>query len=311
MNSEREREKFVAAGAYDSKWISDTWGWDTPEEFISSGGAHLRPRITYALRLAELRPGMRVLDVGCGRGEVVLYCARKGIEGIGVDYSPDVISLAMQAKARHTIVEQNRMSFICDDVKNVRGISFDRIFMLDLVEHLNDFQLDELLQTCRSILKPDGEIIIHTLPNVWVYEITYKRLLRPFFQKLPKDPRGEKERSIHINEMSIIHLHKLLGRNGFNDKIWLDDLITRQAKWHRKREISGRHGRIYRWMRNPLLANLYRALCLTPLRLLVANDIFTVAKHKGKSIPFRRPMRHNLSESFLLSLSESVGSLKT
>lgn len=163
--------KIVDAGQYDSTWIKETWGWDTAEEFIRSQGRNIRPRVRYCLKLAALRPGMRILDVGCGRGEVVLYCARHGMYAVGVDYSKDAISIAEQAKATHKADEQKRMKFVCDDVKNIKGESFDRIFMLDLVEHLYDWELDQLFQVCKSLLRPTGEIIIHTLPNRWVYEI--------------------------------------------------------------------------------------------------------------------------------------------
>lgn len=304
LKSETATEKPVEANAYDYEWIRDTWGWDSPDEFIRSKGSHLRPRIQYALKLADLRKGMHVLDIGCGRGEIVLYCARNDIEAVGVDYSKDVISIAERAKARHTEEQQRRMTFICDDVKNIKDVYFDRIFMLDLVEHLHDWELDQLFRVCLRLLKPAGEIIIHTLPNAWLYDITYKRIIRFFLRKLPEDPRGEKEKAIHINEMNIHHLNTLLRTNDFNGRIWIEDLMTRQARWHHKGEVKGRQEKIYRWMRNPLIGRLYRMVCMTPLRLLIANDIFAVARHKGEAIPFRRPMRRHVTESMFLYLKE-------
>lgn len=305
MKSDTATEKPVEANAYDCDWIRDTWGWDCPDEFIRSRGRNLRPRIQHALRLSDLQKGMSVLDIGCGRGEIVLYCARKGIEAVGVDYSKDVISIAECAKARHTDEQQKRMTFICDDVKNIKGVFFDRIFMLDLVEHLHDWELDQLFQVCRRLLKPSGEIIIHTLPNSWLYDITYKKIIRFFLRKLPEDPRGEKEKAIHINEMNIHHLNTLLRTNDFNCRIWVEDLMTRQARWHHVGEVRGRQDKMYRWMRNPLTGGFYRMLCMTPLRLLVANDIFAVARHKGHAVPFRRPMHRHVAESMFLYLMES------
>lgn len=58
----------------------------------------------HALRLAGLRPGMRVLDVGCGPGDVSIIAARLvGREGavLGVDAAADVIELARTRAAHH------------------------------------------------------------------------------------------------------------------------------------------------------------------------------------------------------------------
>jgi 2-polyprenyl-3-methyl-5-hydroxy-6-metoxy-1,4-benzoquinol methylase len=302
LNSKLKKGSTVAASRYDAEWIREAWGWDTPEEFVYSQGRNLRPRVQYCLELADLRSGMRILDVGCGRGEIVLYCARRGIHAVGVDYSPDAIAIAEQAKERHTAAEQRRMRFICDDVKNIQGESFDRIFMLDLVEHLYDWELHQLFQVCKRLLTPTGEIIIHTLPNRWVYEITYRKLLRMVMPWLPKNPRNEREMAIHINEMSITHLNNLLRLNGFNCRIWLDELIVSQAKWHAKGGLEDKRETFYHWMRNPFVAMLYKTLAITPLRLLIVNDIFAVAFQQGQSIRIRPPMRRNLTESLLCRL---------
>jgi 2-polyprenyl-3-methyl-5-hydroxy-6-metoxy-1,4-benzoquinol methylase len=304
LDSIKEKNKGVAASQYGLDWIQETWGWDTPEEFIRSQGHNLRPRVRYSLDIANLLPGMRVLDVGCGRGEVVLYCARKGIEAVGVDYSQEVLDIAEHAKRTHTNEEQGRMKFICGDVKSLEAEEpFDRVFMLDFVEHLYDWELNEVFQICKKLLKPEGQIIIHTLPNRWLYEITYRRLLRLAMPWLPRNPRNEKEMAIHINEMSLTHLYELLRHNGFNCRIWLHDLIVNQARWHARHGLKDKRGTLYQWIKKPLVAMMYRSLTLTPLRLLIVNDIFAVAVQQGESISFRWPMRRNWTESLVCRLS--------
>ena len=54
----------------------------------------LPSRLQAALAIAGELKGKRILDVGCGRGEVVLYCLRQGAEACGVDYSADALVLA-------------------------------------------------------------------------------------------------------------------------------------------------------------------------------------------------------------------------
>lgn len=300
MTTCENNKEHTLPAEYDNEWIRDTWGWDTPEEFIRAQGRNLRPRVKYCLEIADIQPGMRILDIGCGRGEVVLHCARQGIYAVGVDYSKEVLSIAQAALDTHTTEEQSFMKFICDDVKNIVSEGpFDRIFMLDLVEHLHDWELNELLQHCRKLLKPDGQIIIHTLPNRWLYEITYRRILRLVMPWLPSDPRSEKEKSIHINEMSITHLNRLLNANGFDCRIWLHDMIINQAKWHAQKHLQDRREGLYKLMRNPLVAAIFRFLNKTPLRLLLTNDIFAVVVLKDKHISYNKSIHKNWTESLI------------
>lgn len=76
----------------------------------------------HALRLAGLRPGMRVLDVGCGPGDVSLIAARLvGPEGavFGVDAAPDVIGLARRRAAEQGLAtvrfEATTIADVCLD----------------------------------------------------------------------------------------------------------------------------------------------------------------------------------------------------
>ena len=291
----------VSADQYDNVWIKNTWGWDTPDEFIRSQGQNLRPRIRYAIKIANLSPGMRVLDVGCGRGEVVLFCARNGIHALGVDYSKEAISIAQSAKATYNTEQQKRIKFVCDDIEKMEfNESFDRIFMLDLIEHLHDWELSKLFKICGRILKPSGFLVIHTLPNKWLYEITYRRILRLFMPWLPANPRTEKEMSIHINEMTISHLAMILHEAGFDSRIWLKDLRVEQARWHKRQKREDFLGKVYTLFANPIIGTIYKILAKTPLRLLIVNEMFALAWGKKQNPMINIPS--NFTERFIIDL---------
>jgi 2-polyprenyl-3-methyl-5-hydroxy-6-metoxy-1,4-benzoquinol methylase len=291
----------VSADQYDHVWVKDTWGWDTPDEFIRSQGRNLRPRIRYALKIADLSAGMKVLDVGCGRGEVVLFCARHGIDALGVDYSKEAVSIAQKAKATYDSEQQNRMKFICDDIEKIElNESFDRIFMLDLIEHLHDWELSKLFKVCGRLLKPNGYLVIHTLPNKWLYDITYRRMLRLFMPWLPANPRTEKELSIHINEMTLTHLSLIVNEAGFDSRIWLKDLIVEQALWHKKQKREDFLGRAYAFFANPIIGTLYKILAKTPLRLLIVNEMFALAWKEKQNPNIKVPSA--FTERFIIKL---------
>lgn len=297
---ENKNTKKVSADEYDSNWIK-TYGWDTPEEFIRSQGRNLRPRVRYAIDMADISPGMNILDIGCGRGEVVFSCARKGIRALGVDYSEEAISIAQKTKASYDQETQKRMDFICEDIEKIEFTeSYDRIFMLDLVEHLYDWELLKLFKTCSSLLKPDGAIIIHTLPNKWLYDITYKKIIRLFAPWLPSNPRTQKQMSIHVNEMSIIHLSQILKKCGFSSRIWIKDLLVEQAKWHKKKPHEDMRGKLYKWFSNPIIGLFYRIISKTPFRLLIVNEMFAVAWKGIGNTPLKIPFCN--TERFMIKL---------
>ena len=63
------------------------------EEWLVSEGNHLSRRLASAFAVASVEPGMRVLDVGCGRGEIVRHCAELGADVCGIDYAPVAVQM--------------------------------------------------------------------------------------------------------------------------------------------------------------------------------------------------------------------------
>src|SRR5215469_3841259 len=85
---------------------------------IINVGRYFGDLTEHVLHLAGLAPGMRVLDVGCGPGEVTFLAARLvGPEGtvIGVDRSPEAIELARQ---RAAAVGLTNVHFVIQDLSD-------------------------------------------------------------------------------------------------------------------------------------------------------------------------------------------------
>lgn len=178
--------------------------------------------IAKAIDLVKPKKGMVVLDLGCGRGELVLYNAFRGCKAIGIDYSQDAIDIA-NAKLK-SLNEKVDASFMREDIVNIDlNEQFDIIFMTDLVEHLYDWQLKIVFKRCKELLKPDGKIVIHTAPNKdWINIIfPLKRFLRC---KRPIHYQRDKysyDSAMHVNEQTPRSLKKLLKE--FKIKMWCED----------------------------------------------------------------------------------------
>ena len=89
------------------------------QEYTQSYGIIVNERYKKALELADIRTGMKILDMGCGRGEVVINCAKKGANAIGIDYSANAIPLAEKALEKHPEEIKKNVQFMHMDSKTV------------------------------------------------------------------------------------------------------------------------------------------------------------------------------------------------
>jgi len=189
-------------------------------EFVASEGTHLSRRLSQAFEVAEIVPGMRVLDVGCGRGEILRRCVRLGVLAHGVDYAAVAVRMARETSCVYQ-ADAKRLPFLDGH--------FDRVLMFDLVEHLHPWELDQALAEARRVLRPDGRLVVHTAPNVWYDRFAYPlvrfvRMLMGQTVHYPRDPRAivPANLDVHVNEQSGLSLWRVLRRAGFRARVWLD-----------------------------------------------------------------------------------------
>ena len=208
--------------------------------FLESEGQHLSRRLRDAFVVAEVQSGMRLLDVGCGRGEIVRHCMRLGIEAYGIDYAEvaacmtrDVINSERENFARSETYSSPPRAGVCrSDAKRLPfpGGYFDRVLMFDVVEHLYPWELQAALLETRRVLKPNGRFVVHTAPNRWYDQYAYPwvrrvRTLMGEGHKYPKDPRAitPANQEVHVNEQDILSMRRALKRAGFKRiQVWLD-----------------------------------------------------------------------------------------
>lgn len=204
--------------------------------FVESEGRHLSRRLNDAFAMAEVEADMRILDVGCGRGEIIRHCMKLGIEAYGVDYAEvatlmtrDVVNQTL-AEAEHEHKEMVARVYRSDAKRlPFPDKSFDRVLMFDVVEHLYPWELHQAMLEVRRVLKDNGRFIIHTAPNRWYDKYAYPivRFFRRIFgqgHQYPKNPRAivPVNQDVHVNEQDIRSMNKALRAAGFQGKVWLD-----------------------------------------------------------------------------------------
>jgi cyclopropane-fatty-acyl-phospholipid synthase len=120
--------------------------------------AQLDKKAHIAARL-NLKPGMKVLDIGCGWGGLALYLHRHyDVDVLGVALAPDQIEFANERAAAAGI--SDRVKFELKDYRDVEG-QFDRITSVGLIEHLGTPHYPGFFSKTHELLKPDGIMFSH------------------------------------------------------------------------------------------------------------------------------------------------------
>lgn len=229
LSNERERQSLPSTLYTEEYFLTACEGYT---EFTTSEGEHLSRRLAAAFALAEVRPGMQILDVGCGRGEILRRCATLGADAYGIDYAAVAVRMSQTIVQSVNGVAPGRTAVMQADAKHLPFPTgyFDRVLMFDVVEHLYPWELHQAMLEVHRVLKPDGRFIVHTAPNVWYDRYAYPlvRLVRRLMgqgDQYPKDPRQfgvAVNQHVHVNEQSLWSLGRALRQAGFKPQVWLD-----------------------------------------------------------------------------------------
>lgn len=260
--------KPVSPAAYSQEYfLEDCGGY---REFAESHGLRLEPRLERMLALAQITPGERVLDLGCGRGELSLHAALAGARVFATDYSEQALSLTGSALIALPETERRLVSLIRADAKHLPwpDRTLDKAILSDIVEHLYPWELEQVITELARVLTPEGLLIVHTSPNRLHYDIGY-RLLRLFDPltngRRSANPRTDFERLMHVNEQTAWGLRRALNRH-FASCVWLAGPEATTRRWNRVFSI------------------------LSPLAQIQGNDIWAVAtpQQRGQGASFRQ-----------------------
>lgn len=116
-----------------------------------------RAKMALVAHKLDLRPGMRVLDIGCGFGAMAYYlAATHGVHVTGVTLSEAQVQLA-RARFAHPHVE-----ILLRDYRHVEG-AFDRVYSVGMFEHVGQRNYETYFETCDRLLRTDGVMLLHTI----------------------------------------------------------------------------------------------------------------------------------------------------
>lgn len=253
----------VPPEVYDTAYLlsDNTEGF---REFQEGSLSHVK-RIQ--LDLLELRPGLRLLEVGFGRGEFLKYCAERGAEVAAIDYSPDALEIG-----RKTLADYPTADLRVADCTNLPfdSDSFDRVYSGDVIEHQDQADGVQMLKEMRRVLRPGGMLLVHTSPNT-AFTRGVLPLVKPVLRWIDPDTLNSLEQHMsanagtHVHEYNLHSLRKAARMAGLaGAELWIGEDLLRSAKHRHTRGFAA----------NPLVRLAQALGRFAPVRFLLGNDLF-------------------------------------
>jgi cyclopropane-fatty-acyl-phospholipid synthase len=112
-----------------------------------------------------LKPGMRLLDVGCGWGSLAIHAAaRYGARVVGITVSQEQARLARRRVAEEGLT--NLVDIRVQDYRDVGDGPYDAISSVGMSEHVGRTQLQGYSQKLMDLLRPGGRLLNHAIASV-------------------------------------------------------------------------------------------------------------------------------------------------
>ncbi|WP_247828713.1 SAM-dependent methyltransferase [Arthrobacter antioxidans] len=133
-------------------WEDETIGLDAAQE----------TKLDLVCRKLGLRPGLRVLDVGCGWGSFALHAAQNyGVDVVGVTLSKEQADFARKRVCDAGLAD--RIEIRVQDYRDVHDGPFDAISSIGMAEHVGESQINDYASKLYSLLPPGGRLLNHAI----------------------------------------------------------------------------------------------------------------------------------------------------
>jgi len=122
-------------------------------------------KLEHTCRKLRLKPGERLLDIGCGWGGLIMYAAERfGVQATGITLSQPQAELANRRIAEAGLADRARAMVM--DYRDVAAYGpFDKIVSVGMVEHVGRKKLPEYFASAWNALKPGGLFLNHGITS--------------------------------------------------------------------------------------------------------------------------------------------------
>jgi cyclopropane-fatty-acyl-phospholipid synthase len=125
-----------------------------------------RAKLDLVCRKLRLRPGHRLLDVGCGWGALIMHAAQHyGVSALGITLSDAQAALARERIAAAGLEDRCRV-----EIRDYRALAsdaqFDRIASIGMIEHVGADRLEQYFASLYRALSPGGLLLNHGIVSL-------------------------------------------------------------------------------------------------------------------------------------------------
>lgn len=131
--------------------------FDSPGDTLEQAQWNKREMICKKL---ALKPGHRLLDVGCGWGAFVVHAAKEhGVDAVGITLSPEQAKGARERAEREGVADQVEIRVM--DYRELADEPYDAIASIGMVEHVGEAKIELYAQQLFAMLRPGGRLLNH------------------------------------------------------------------------------------------------------------------------------------------------------
>jgi cyclopropane-fatty-acyl-phospholipid synthase len=130
----------------------------SPDDSLATAQAQ---KLDHICRKLRLRPGERLLDIGCGWGGLILHAARYyGVQAVGITLSEQQLVFAQKQIAEIGLSSRCEVRLL--DYRDASQLGqFDKLVSVGMVEHVGESALPEYFRCAFQALKPGGAFLNH------------------------------------------------------------------------------------------------------------------------------------------------------
>jgi cyclopropane-fatty-acyl-phospholipid synthase len=149
-------------------------------------------KLDLVCRKANLQPGMKVLDLGCGWGSFIKYAAEKyGVEATGLTVSKAQVELGKQ------LCDGLPVELRLADYREALG-TYDAVVSIGIMEHVGSKNYRTYMEVANRCLKEDGVAVVHTIGgnkggkdlNAWYDKYIFPNGVVPSLSQLTRAAEG-------------------------------------------------------------------------------------------------------------------------
>lgn len=201
-------------------------------------------KVDLICRKLDLKPGMKLLDVGCGWGTLVMHAAKEyGVKAVGVTLSTNQVELAQRRIAEAKL--ENSIEIRLQDYREVSETDYDAISSVGMSEHVGDSKLDLYFNQLHRRIRDQGRILNHciTRPTSLQRARTGAFIDRYIFPDGELTSPSRVVQALHNSGFELRHSENLREHYALTLAKWCENL---QANWdHAVAEVGVNRARIW------------------------------------------------------------------